>query len=132
MENLGFTTYLTKWKAEGYNGKTYNTDTGRQIGEFYIENLISVFLLDEVLKYNPKCFKRLYDYNATATIIKDFEGTIQIVLEEKQLPYKKKGYLSYVARIIGHGKNKVTGKPINFMGSDFSSDDMIDTDLYNE
>ena len=90
---------------------------GCQLGE------VSVFLLDEVLKYNPD-----YDWHITkpftATVIKDFKGTVEFAVKhiegyyEEDTDYWKKGeyWEYYVLEVVGHGINKVTGKPINFVG----------------
>ena len=78
---------------------------------------------DEVLKYNPE-----FDYHLKnkwmATWIKDFKGTVTFVVKhidgyyEEDTDYWKKGdyWEDYVLEVVGHGINKVTGKPINFVG----------------
>ena len=82
-----------------------------------------MFLLDEVLKYNPE-----FDYHLKnkwmVTWIKDFKGTVKFVVKhiegyyEEDTDYWKKGdyWEDYVLEVVGHGINKVTGKPINFVG----------------
>ena len=115
MENLGFKTYLTKWKANSFRDTIYNSDTKEIIGDFQANHLISVFLLDEVLKYNPNYLKQMRRRKIKPAIIKNFEGTVQITLQETHLKYDPEGQMSYIAKVIGHGKNKVTGKPLNFI-----------------
>lgn len=119
MEVLGFTKYITRDTIYGdWSCNTFNTDTNEVIGHFCADaGLVSVFLLDEVLKYNPD-----YDdhINATwtTTWIKDFKGTVQIIVKEEK--YKDEindsEYTDYEVEVVGHGVNKVTGEPINFVG----------------
>ena len=125
METLGITHYMTRDTLYGdWSCTTFDTDTKEAIGEFCADaGLVSVFLLDEVLKYNPD-----YDWHITkpftATVIKDFKGTVEFAVKhiegyyEKDTDYWKKGeyWEYYVLEVVGHGINKVTGKPINFVG----------------
>ena len=86
--------------------------------------LVSVFLLDEILKYNPA-----FDYHInkkwTTALIKDFNGTVKFVVKEVKYecdwesPYHKLGEIltDYEVEVIGHGINKITGKPIDFIGT---------------
>jgi hypothetical protein len=76
-----------------------------------------------VLKYNPS-----YDDHIkkdwTTTWIKDFKGTVQFVVKETRWTldhdtfYGKKGdeHVDYSVEVVGHGVNKKTNKPINFVG----------------
>jgi len=79
MEVLGIKTYLTRDTIYGdWSCTTVNKDTDEAIGEFCADaGLVSVFLLDEVLSYNPD-----FDYHInrpfTTTLIKDFDGDIEI------------------------------------------------------
>ena len=85
MEKLGINNYLTRDTEYGdWSCVTINTDTGEVIGEFCADaGLVSVFLLEEVLKYNPD-----FDYHLlrqhTTTIIKDFNGEVEIVYDEEK------------------------------------------------
>ena len=125
MEALGIHNYMTRDTLYGdWSCTTFNSDTGEAIGEFCADaGLVSVFLLDEVLKYNPE-----FDYHInrpwTTTWIKDFKGTVQFVVVytdgyyEDDTTYHKKGehWEDYSVQVVGHGVNKVTGEPINFVG----------------
>lgn len=125
MEALGITHYMTRDTLYGdWSCTTFDTDTEEAIGEFCADaGLVSVFLLDEVLKYNPG-----YDWHITkpftVTMIKDFKGTVIFAVKhidgyyEEDTDYWKKGdyWEYYVLEVVGHGINKVTGKPINFVG----------------
>lgn len=123
MEVLGIHHYMTRDTLYGDWGCiVFNTDTEKAIGEFCADaGLVSVFLLDEVLKYNPD-----FDYHKerdwTTTLIPDFKGTFQFVVEheegvyEEDCEYWKAGdkWEDYSVHVVGHGINKKTGEPINF------------------
>ena len=125
MEKLGINHYMTRDTLCGDWGcATYNLDTKEKIGEFCADaGLVSVFLLDEVLKYNPN-----YDWYITkpytATMIKDFKGTVEFSVKhqdgfyEDETEYHRKGeyWEAYYLEVTGHGVNKITEKPINFVG----------------
>lgn len=126
MEVLGIHNYITRDTLYGdWSCTTYNLDTKEPIGEFCADaGLVSVFLLDEVLKYNPD-----FDYHLnrlwTTTLIKNFKGTIQFVVKEikgafdETTEYYKKGetWIDYEVEVIGHGIDTVTGQPLNFVGN---------------
>ena len=124
MNILGFSSYLVHNTIYGdWSCTTFNSDTNEVFGHFCADaGLVSVFLLNEVLKYNPD-----FDYHLnrdwTTTWIKDFKGTIQIVIEEEEYKHLsdyeghwKKGDkgIDYSVHVVGHGINKKTGEPINF------------------
>lgn len=125
METLGVNHYMTRDTIYGdWSCTTYNSDSGEEIGKFCADaGLVSVFLLDEILKYNPE-----FDYHTekpwTTTLIKDFKGTVQFVVKrtegvyEDTTEYYKKGdtWTYDSVEIVGHGINKLTGEPINFVG----------------
>lgn len=125
MEELGINHYMTRDTLYGdWSCTTYNLDTKEKIGNFCADaGLVSVFLLDEVLKYNPN-----YDWHITksytTTVIKDFKGTVEFAVKyqdgyyEDETKYHKKGehWEEYYLEVIGHGVNKVTGEVINFVG----------------
>jgi len=77
MEVLGIHNYLTRGTIYGdWSCTTYNSKTHEMLGEFCADaGLVSVFLLDEVLAYNPD-----FDYHITkpwtTTLIKNFDGDI--------------------------------------------------------
>lgn len=126
METLGIKNYITRSTIYGdWSCTTYNTDTKEAIGSFCADaGLVSVFSLNEVLDYNPE-----FDYHLnrtwTTTWIKDFKGTVQCIVEEVRGVYEndtkwwKKGeeWTEYEVKVVGHGINKVTGEPINFVGT---------------
>ena len=129
MEALGIRNYLTHDTIYGDWGCTvFDTNSEEELGNFCADaGLVSVFLLSDVLAYNPK-----FDYHKekpwTTTLIKDFKGVVQIIVDkisgvyEEDTEYCKKGdtYEDYEAYVIGNGINKVTGEPINFVSKQTS------------
>lgn len=96
MEALGFTncitsdTYYGDWSCTVYEmifekleDPKVIYDIGEEIGEFCADaGKVGVFLLDEVLKYNPD-----FDYHIekpwTTTLIKDFDGYVDFEFTEE-------------------------------------------------
>lgn len=124
MENLGIHNYMTRNTLYGDWSCTTYSDTGDVLGHFCADaGLVSVFLLDEVLKYNPK-FDSHIKSDWTTTWIKDFKGTVQFVVVytdgyyEEDSEYHEKGehWEDYSVQVVGKGINKITGEPINFVG----------------
>ncbi len=124
MGALGITHYMSRDTLYGDWGCTvYDTDSGEEIGEFCADaGMVSVMLLDDVLRYNPA-----FDYHLvkcwTTAWIEDFKGTVQFVVTEHSGTYEydsefhKAGdkWFDYHVEVVGHGINKKTGKPINFV-----------------
>ena len=79
MEVLGIKNYLTRDTIYGdWSCTTFNTGNNEKLGEFCADaGLVSVFLLDEVLAYNPE-FNDHLNKPWTTTLIKDFDGDIEI------------------------------------------------------
>lgn len=64
-------------KQDALNVKVEN------IGHFCADaGLVSVFLLDEVLAYNPDFLKFVEEHSHCATIIKDFDGDVEYYVDE--------------------------------------------------
>lgn len=122
---LGINHFMTRNTIYGdWSCTTYNTDTRRKIGSFCADaGLVSVILLDDVLKYNPSYDDHI-NKKWTTTWIKDFKGTVQFVVKEDRwtldhdTSYGKKGdeHVDYSVEVVGHGVNKKTNRPINFVG----------------
>lgn len=123
MEALGIYNYMTRDTIYGdWSCTVYNTDTNEAIGKFCADaGLVSVFLLDEVLKYNPD-FNYHKERTWTTMLISDFKGTVEFVVEheegvyEEDSEYWKAGdkWENDSVHVVGHGINKKTGEPINF------------------
>ena len=132
MEVLGIHNYMTRDTLYGdWSCTTYDLNTKKPIGEFCADaGLVSVISLDEVLKYNPE-----FDYHLnrtwTTTWIKDFKGTVQFVVKEviwhrdddyirtdgSYAWHKGDKAVDYEVEVVGHGINKTTGEPIDFIGT---------------
>ncbi len=125
LDILGINHFMTRDTLYGdWSCSTYNTDTSKKIGSFCADaGLVSVILLDDVLKYNPSYDDHI-DKKWTTTWIKNFKGTVQFVVKEVRwtldhdTSYGKKGdeRVDYQVEVVGHGVNKKTNKPINFVG----------------
>lgn len=78
MNGLRIKNYMSRDTIYGdWSCTTYNSDTNEELGEFCADSgLVAVFLLDEVLKYNPD-FDWYKERSWTTTLIKDFDGDIQ-------------------------------------------------------
>lgn len=106
MEVLGINNYLVHRTLVGdWSATTYDADTKETLGTFAADaGLVGVFSLEEILKYNPD-----FDYDKwVITRVKDFKGTVQIVV--------KGNPGNQYAEVVGRGVNKITGKPFNFVG----------------
>ena len=79
MKALGIENYLCRDTIYGdWSCTTFNSDTKEAIGEFCADaGMVAVFLLDEVLAYNPD-FDFYETKPWTTTLIKDFDGDIEI------------------------------------------------------
>ena len=80
----------------------FEENSNKKLGEFCADaGMVGVFLLDDVLKYNPK-----FDYHTekpwTTTLIKDFHGEVDIITNE-----------NFEVEVVGVGninfKSKQTG-----------------------
>lgn len=107
MEVLGIKNYICHGTIYGdWSCTTFNSVTGEEIGEFCADaGMVAVFLLDEVIKYNPD-----FDYHTnkpwTTTLIKDFEGEVDFeVIDdeygEPELQVVGKGNVNFVGKQTG-------------------------------
>lgn len=125
MEVLGFYHYMARDTIYGdWNCTTFDIDSKKPIGQFCADaGLVGVFLLDEVLKYNPD-FNYHTEKPWTTTLIKNFKGSVQFIVKriegeyDEDTEYWNAGdkWVDYSVEVVGHGVDKVTGKPINFVG----------------
>lgn len=104
MEVLGIENYICRETIYGdWSCTTFNSDTNEKLGEFCADaGLVAVFLLDEVLKYNPD-----FDYHInrpwTTTLIKNFDGEIDFeVIHNK--------YGEAEVQVVGKGNINFVGK----------------------
>lgn len=102
MEVLGITTYLCDSTIYGdWSCTTFNSDTKKKIGEFCADGgMVAVFLLDEVLKYNPN-----FDYHLerpwTTTLINDFHGTVELECKDDEVRVVGKGNVNFIGTQTG-------------------------------
>ena len=107
MEELGVRTYLTAETLMGdWDCRAYDAVSGKEIGRFCSDSgLVSVFLLEEILGYNPD-YKEHLLRPYTAAWIRDFRGTVQFSV-------RKTDGTEWIC-ITGHGVNRTTGDEIHF------------------
>lgn len=124
MGILGIHNHITHDTLYGdWSCTTFNSDTKEIIGNFCADaGLVSVILLDEVMKYNPT-----FDYHInkpwTTTLIKDFSGVVEFVVVHEEGIYEdttswhKKGehWEDDELQVVGRGINKTTKEPLNFI-----------------
>lgn len=87
MKVLGIKNYLSSSTIYGdWSCTTFNADTKEAIGEFCADaGLVGVFLLDEVIEYNPEFAEWIAKHPWCVTVIKNFTGDVDIILEEIQV-----------------------------------------------
>lgn len=114
MQLLGLKTWMTRSTLYGdWSCTTFNSDTKQPIGKFCADaGMVGVFNLAEVLKYNPD-YDDYTEKPWTTTVIRDFKGTVQFIVEEN----KKSRGEDFNVKVVGRGMNNVTGKPMNFITS---------------
>lgn len=100
MEDLGIKNYLCRDTIYGdWSCTTFRTENDEVLGEFCADaGLVAVFLLDEVLAYNPD-FNYHIERPWTTTLIKDFDGEIEIDVVE----INEDDYYDDEVRVIGTG-----------------------------
>lgn len=96
---LGFSTYLT---SETYYGDwsctTYKKEKKEKLGEFCADaGMVGIFLLKEVLEYNPEFEKRLKN-SKLATVIKDFKGDVKFNLKDERLIIEGLGNINFYTK----------------------------------
>jgi hypothetical protein len=129
LDKIGITHFMTRDTLYGDWGCTvYNSDTKQKIGEFCADaGMVSVMLLDDVLKYNPD-FNYHTERTWTTTLIQDFHGKVQFVVERTEGVYDEDSkwhkagdkWEDFSVHVVGHGVNKKTGEKINFRSSQTS------------
>ncbi len=89
MEALGIKNYIRRDTLYGdWSCTTYNSDTNEKIGNFCADaGMVGVFLLDEVLKYNPD-FNYHIERPWTTTLIKNFDGEIDFEIVHTEGVYE--------------------------------------------
>lgn len=108
MEELGVRTYLTAETLMGdWDCRAYDAVSGKEIGRFCSDSgLVSVFLLEEILQYNPAYNEHLV-HPYTAVWIRDFRGMVQFAR-------RKTNGTEWIC-ITGQGVNRTGGEEIRFI-----------------
>ena len=102
MEVLGINTYLSDRTIYGdWSCSTFNSDTKKKIGDFCADaGMVAVFLLDEVLRYNPD-FNYHTERPWTTTLIRDFHGTVELHRDGEEVTVIGKGNINFVGKQTG-------------------------------
>lgn len=89
MEILGIKNYICRDTLYGdWSCTTYNSDTKEILGQFCADaGMVGVFLLDEVLKYNPG-FDDHIECPWETTLIKNFDGEIEFEIVHTEGVYE--------------------------------------------
>ena len=123
LTKIGFSKWINRYNFYGdWTCTVHLLDPDREIGKFTSDSgMVGVFLLDEVLKYNPD-YPYLEENESTATIIRNFKGTIQFIVTESTLSHSYSAndeqdneITDFSAIIVGKGINKVTGERMHFI-----------------
>ena len=107
MEKLGITNYLVSdtlygdWSCATLKGIKGAKCLPKKIGEFCADaGMVAVFVLDEVLAYNPG-----FDYHLTkphtTTLITNFTGNVNIVTENDEVYVVGKGNINFYTKQTG-------------------------------
>lgn len=102
LDQLGLSTYICRDTIYGdWSCTVFNMDTDREIGKFCADaGMVAVFLLDEVLQYNPK-FNYHIDKPWTTTLIKNFEGDVSIDVVGEDVFVVGKGNINFKSTQTG-------------------------------
>ena len=114
MSVLGFKNYLTSQTYYGDWGcTTFEKESKKILGQFCADaGMVGVFLLEEILKYNPKFDLHLFP-NHAATVLKNFDGEVVFEKESEIVEYNGRKYEDIELHVVGHGN-------INFITSQTS------------
>jgi len=96
LDQLGLSTYVCRDTIYGdWSCTVFNMDTDGEIGKFCADaGMVAVFLLDEVLKYNPE-FNYHVEKPWTTTLIKNFEGDVSIDVVGEEVFVVGKGNINF-------------------------------------
>lgn len=102
MGVLGLNNYLVRDTIYGdWSCTTYEKGTKKVLGKFCADaGLVGVFLLDEVLKYNPAYDDHLKK-DWTTTLIKDFDGEVEFVVKNDEVSVVGKGNINFFTKQTG-------------------------------
>lgn len=90
-----------KWVIEKTPTEITSDDIKGILGNFCADaGLVSVFLLEEVLKYNPNYNDHIKN-PFTTTLIKDFDGDVDYIVEDDEAFIKGTGNINFITRQTG-------------------------------
>lgn len=90
-----------KWVIEKTPTEITSDDIKGILGNFCADaGLVSVFLLEEVLKYNPN-YNDHIENPFTTTLIKDFDGDVDYIVEDDEAFIKGTGNINFITRQTG-------------------------------
>lgn len=118
-ENPPMSKYMIRDTIYGDWGCTcWNTNTKEEIGQFCADaGLVGVFSREEVNKYNPEFEKEYGNRKWCWTLIENFKGEVQFIVKKTRFKYAGEWCDDFYVKVHGHGVNKVTGDPIDFIGA---------------
>lgn len=96
---------------------TVTDSNNNKLGNFCADaGLVCVADLNEVVKYNPDILNQIKECPWAYTVIKNFKGTVQFIIQENEYEHNGKPCLDYEVKIFGQGVNKLNGEPVKFIG----------------
>lgn len=96
----------------------WDTNTKKEIGQFCADaGLVGVFSREEVNQYNPDFEKEYANRKWCWTLIENFKGTVRFIVKKSRFKYKGEWCNDFYVQVCGHGINKITGEPIDFIGA---------------
>lgn len=85
LDELGFTNFLTEIPTTSHRDYVIYNQDGNMLGEFVIDHSrVGVYLLEEVLKYNPNFEEERQKAPWIATLIYHFTGSVFISKDKYQ------------------------------------------------
>lgn len=105
LEKLGFKTFAVSSTIYGnWSCNVENINTSDKLGKFSSDSgLVGVFLLSEILKYNPDYNVKMEEFSEEATVIDNFNGSIRFDISDNELytVIVGDGNISFVSDIDG-------------------------------
>ena len=102
MENIGIHNCITTDTLYGdWSCTTLEKNTNKVLGNFCADaGMVGVFLLDEVLKYNPE-FEKDLEKDWVVTVIKNFDGEVEFSVEEDEVSVIGTGNINFYTKQTG-------------------------------
>lgn len=111
LNKLGINHFMTRDTIYGDWGCTIYDENNHEIGKFCADaGLVTVCDYNEVLAYNPDFDEWRKSHEWCATVIKDFEGTVQFLVYEE----KDSNHNDFYVVVVIEGVNLKTGESIKY------------------